>query len=61
MNDVGGVGWFLLGPGQHSKECRRSITSRSWRYCPQNHRESKPPITMTEKPTAASHMEYGGS
>ena len=57
MNDVGGVGWFLLGPGQHSKECRRSITSRSWRYCPQNHRESRPPITMTVKPTAASHME----
>ncbi len=38
-----------------------SITSRSWRYCPQSHRESRLPITMTVKPTAASQMEYGGS
>ena len=32
-----------------------------WRYSPQSHRESRLPITMTVKPTAASQMEYGGS
>jgi hypothetical protein len=46
---------------QHFKQCPSTITSRSWRYCPQSHRESRLPITMTVKPTAASPMEYGGS
>ncbi len=32
-----------------------------WRYCPQSHRQSRLPIVMTVKPTAASQMEYGGS
>jgi hypothetical protein len=56
------VGWV-------PNRCRSALQGMSvdpslsapWRYCPQSHRQSSLPITMTVKPTAASRMEYGGS